>query len=43
MAKAFKLAVESGVLSRQAGMMPQVNYAKMSTPLAQTLFWNEHA
>ncbi|MCS5712604.1 thiazole synthase [Candidatus Berkiella aquae] len=38
MARAFALAIESGRLSYQAGVMPESDYAIASTSLTQTLF-----
>ena len=41
MATAFSLAVESGRLAYQAGVMPEVDFAVPSTPLPETLFWSK--
>lgn len=41
MANAFRLAVQSGRLSFQAGVMPTSDLAIASTPLYETLYWNQ--
>ena len=41
MAKAFKLAVESGRLGYEAGSMPKREMAQASTPVLGTPFWNQ--
>ncbi|MBN9286492.1 MAG: thiazole synthase [Gammaproteobacteria bacterium 39-13] len=38
MASAFSLAVESGYVAHQAGIMPETDFAHASTPLEQTYF-----
>jgi len=41
MAKAFKLAVESGRLAYEAGTMPKREFASPSTPTIGTPFWHQ--
>lgn len=38
MAKAFQLAIESGHIALRAGIIPETDFAKASTPLTQTIF-----
>jgi thiazole synthase len=40
MARAFALAVESGRLAHQAGLMPPRDFASPSTPVVGTPFWH---
>jgi thiazole synthase len=40
MAKAFALAVESGRLAYEAGLMPARDFAQASTPVVGTPFWH---
>mgnify|MGYP005750577515 CR=1 FL=1 len=42
MASGFKLAVEAGRLGYQAGLMPQREFAKPSTPVLGTPFWHQN-
>lgn len=41
MASAFKSAVEAGWLGRQAGAMPERDFASPSTPVIGTPFWHQ--